>query len=122
MIVTHDPKIAARWISVSAGSREVVSRVKGMWRPRLSFEMALRQSLGSGSGLSSFLSKLSIAGMVIAVAFLLASLSVMNGFEREMRLRILNLVPHVTIRSYLPESAGKTLPIELGDLPSVKRS
>ena len=60
--------------------------------------------------------------MVIAVAFLLASLSVMNGFEREMRLRILNLVPHVTIRSYLPESAGKPLPIELGDLPSVKRS
>ena len=60
--------------------------------------------------------------MVIAVAFLLASLSVMNGFEREMRLRILNLVPHVTIRSYLPESAGKTLPIELGDLSIVKRS
>lgn len=100
-----------------------MSRVIGIWRPRsLHFEMALRQSLGSGSGLSSFLSKLSIAGMVIAVAFLLASLSVMNGFEREMRLRILNLVPHVTIRSYLPESAGKTLTIELGDLPGVKRS
>ena len=94
-----------------------------MWRPRsLHFEMALRQSLGSGSGLSSFLSKLSIAGMVIAVAFLLASLSVMNGFEREMRLRILNLVPHVTIRSYLPESAGKTLPIELNSLSSIERS
>ena len=100
-----------------------MSRVIGIWRPRsLHFEMALRQSLGGGSGLSSFLSKLSIAGMVIAVAFLLASLSVMNGFEREMRLRILNLVPHVTIRSYLPESAGKTLPIELGDLSIVKRS
>ena len=100
-----------------------MSRVIGMWRPRsLHFEMALRQSLGSGSGLSSFLSKLSIAGMVIAVAFLLASLSVMNGFEREMRLRILNLVPHVTIRSYLPESAGKTLPIELNSLSSIERS
>ncbi len=94
-----------------------------MSRPRaLHFEMALRQSLGSGSGLSSFLSKLSIAGMVIAVAFLLASLSVMNGFEREMRLRILSLVPHVTVRSYVPESAGKTLPIDLGELPSVRRS
>ena len=94
-----------------------------MWRPRsLHFEMALRQSLGSGSGLSSFLSKLSIVGMVIAVAFLLASLSVMNGFEREMRLRILNLVPHVTIRSYLPKSAGKTLSIELDSLSSIERS
>ena len=60
--------------------------------------------------------------MVIAVAFLLASLSVMNGFEREMRLRILNLVPHVTIRSYLPESAGKTLPIKLDSLSSIERS
>ena len=100
-----------------------MSRVIGMWRPRsIHFEMALRQSVGGGSGLSNFLSKLSIVGMVIAVAFLLASLSVMNGFEREMRLRILNLVPHVTIRSYLSESADKTLPIELGDLPSVKRS
>ena len=100
-----------------------MSRVIGMWRPRsIHFEMALRQSLGSGSGLSSFLSKLSIAGMVIAVAFLLASLSVMNGFEREMRLRILNLVPHVTIRSYLPESAAKTLPIELDSLSSIERS
>ena len=99
-----------------------MSRVIDIWRPRsIHFEMALRQSLGSGSGLSSFLSKLSIAGMVIAVAFLLASLSVMNGFEREMRLRILNLVPHVTVRSYIPESAGKKLPIDLGDLPIIKR-
>lgn len=100
-----------------------MSRVIPTWRPRvLHLEMAYRQSLGNGSGLSVFLSKLSIAGMVIAVAFLLASLSVMNGFEREMRLRILDLVPHVTIRSYLPETANKTLPIELGDYPTVRRS
>ena len=39
--------------------------------------------------------------MVIAVAFLLASLSVMNGFEREMRGRILGLVPHVTVQGYV---------------------
>lgn len=100
-----------------------MSRVIRMWRPRsLHFEMALRQSLGRGSGLSSFLSKLSIAGMVIAVAFLLASLSVMNGFEREMRLRILDLVPHITVRSYLHDSGHKTLPIELDDWPSATRS
>ena len=100
-----------------------MSRVIPTWRPRvLHLEMAYRQSLGNGSGLSVFLSKLSIAGMVIAVAFLLASLSVMNGFEREMRLRILDLVPHVTIRSYLSETANKTLPIELGDYPTVRRS
>ena len=100
-----------------------MARVMGMWRLRsIHFEMALRQSLGSGSGLSSFLSKLSIAGMVIAVAFLLASLSVMNGFEREMRLRILSLVPHVTIRSYVSDSAGKVLPIELDSLPVIERS
>ena len=100
-----------------------MSRVIGMWRPRsIHFEMAFRQSLGDGSSLSSFLSKLSIAGMVIAVAFLLASLSVMNGFEREMRLRILGLVPHVTIRSFVSDAAGKTRPIELDSVPNIERS
>ena len=94
-----------------------------MWRPRsLHFEMAFRQSLGDGPGLSAFLSRLSMAGMVIAVAFLLASLSVMNGFEREMRLRILDLVPHVTVRSYLADVVNQELPIDLAALSEVTRS
>ena len=94
-----------------------------LWRPRsIHFEMALRQSLGGGGGLSSFLSKLSIAGMVIAVAFLLASISVMNGFEREMRLRILNLVPHITIRGYLSGDQNGDIASAVNTLAEVTRS
>jgi len=68
------------------------------WSERLNF--ALRQIIDQGRGLSGFLSKLSALGLVLAVAVLLAVLSVMNGFEREMRDRILGLVPHVTVRGY----------------------
>ena len=94
-----------------------------MWLPRsIHFEMAFRQSLGDGTGLSSYLSKLSIAGMVIAVAFLIASLSVMNGFEREMRLRILDLVPHLTIRSYLQDASSRELPLDVSALPNIVRT
>ena len=54
----------------------------------------------SRSQLGGFISLISIAGMVLGVALLILVLSVMNGFDREMRSRILGLVPHVTIFSY----------------------
>ncbi len=38
-------------------------------------------------------------GLVLAVAVLLAVLSIMNGFDREMRERILSLVPHITVHA-----------------------
>ena len=65
---------------------------------RLHWEVALRQTITGDRGLSTFLSRLSTIGMIVAVGLLLAVLSIMNGFEREMRERILELVPHVTIR------------------------
>ena len=65
------------------------------WRLRLI--IALRQTLDPGRGLSSFLSRVSIVGMALAIALLLTVQSVMNGFDREMRERILSLVPHVLV-------------------------
>lgn len=41
-----------------------------------------------------------MAGLVLAIALLIIVLSVMNGFDKEMRERILGLVPHVTVYSY----------------------
>ena len=93
-----------------------------LWPRAIHYEMAYRQSLGEGPGLSAFLSKLSIVGMVIAVSFLLASLSVMNGFEQEMRLRILNLVPHVTVQSYAGTSDNRETAKYFSEMPSVVRS
>ncbi|MGB5326121.1 MAG: ABC transporter permease, partial [Pseudomonadales bacterium] len=52
---------------------------------------------GSSSALVSMISSISLAGMVIAVALLVLVLSIMNGFEREFRERILGLVPHATL-------------------------
>ena len=47
--------------------------------------------------LVSFLSMLSMLGVVLAVALLIVVLSAMNGFDKEMRERILGLVPHVSL-------------------------
>lgn len=47
----------------------------------------------------SFISALSMAGLVLGVMVLIIVLSVMNGFDRELRQRILGMVPHATIMS-----------------------
>lgn len=44
--------------------------------------------------LVSFISGLSITGLALGVGLLLTVLSVMNGFERELRERILGIMPH----------------------------
>ena len=73
----------------------------------LRWSIALRQTLDPGKGLSAFLSRVSIVGMALAIALLLAVQSVMNGFEREMRERILSLMPHVQVTT-----AGDPQPLE----------
>ena len=65
--------------------------------------IALRYTFAFGRGhLSTFLSSLSMLGLVLAIALLIIVLSVMNGFDKEMRERILGLVPHITVYSHLP--------------------
>ena len=60
--------------------------------------IALRYvSMGKRSQLVSFLSAIAIAGLSLAVAILITVLSVMNGFDHEMRNNILGIVPHVTV-------------------------
>jgi lipoprotein-releasing system permease protein len=52
---------------------------------------------GSRNRLASFIAVLAIAGLVMGVALLIVVLSVMNGFDREMRERILGIVPHIQL-------------------------
>ncbi|NRA41808.1 MAG: lipoprotein-releasing ABC transporter permease subunit [Pseudomonadales bacterium] len=60
--------------------------------------LALRYSFSrKQSPLLAFISRLSIASIVLAVALLLTVLSVMNGFERALKDDILSLVPHITL-------------------------
>ena len=50
----------------------------------------------------SFISLTSMLGMILGVAVLILVLSVMNGFDRELRERILGMVPHATINAHGP--------------------
>lgn len=56
-------------------------------------------SLRSRNLLVGFISLLSVLGLALGVAVLIAVLSVMNGFDRELQQRILALVPHITVTS-----------------------
>jgi lipoprotein-releasing system permease protein len=47
--------------------------------------------------LISFISAVSVVGLALAIALLILVLSVMNGFEKEFRERILGLAPHATL-------------------------
>ncbi|MEH6823468.1 MAG: lipoprotein-releasing ABC transporter permease subunit [Motiliproteus sp.] len=48
----------------------------------------------------SFISLVSTLGLTLGVAVLILVLSVMNGFDRELRQRILGMVPHATLSGY----------------------
>ncbi|MCB1632755.1 MAG: lipoprotein-releasing ABC transporter permease subunit, partial [Pseudomonadales bacterium] len=49
-----------------------------------------------------FISRVSTTVLVLGVALLIVVLSVMNGFDRELRERILSLVPHVSLQPLTP--------------------
>jgi lipoprotein-releasing system permease protein len=50
----------------------------------------------------SFISLTSILGLALGVAVLITVLSVMNGFDRELRVRILGMVPQASLNAYEP--------------------
>ena len=68
--------------------------------PSIARYIALRTvSVGKRSHLVSFMSAISIFGLALGVTILITVLSVMNGFDREVRENILGIVPHITISS-----------------------
>ena len=68
----------------------------GNWR----WAVALRLfGANSSNRLMSFVGLLSVGGLAVAVAVLVTVLSVVNGFERELRERVLAVLPHGTVYS-----------------------
>lgn len=61
-------------------------------------------SIASDNLLVGFISRLSVLGLSLSVAVLIIVFSVMNGFDRELRERILALVPHVTMSTIRNEA------------------
>lgn len=52
---------------------------------------------GNSTNLISFISLMAISGLVLGVALLILVMSIMNGFERELRGKILGSIPHIQI-------------------------
>lgn len=64
---------------------------------------ALRYSKSrSGDGLVSSMTAISVSGLILGVAVLVLVLSIMNGFERELRERVLGVLAHGVLSSYQP--------------------
>ena len=71
-----------------------------------SFFIGLRYSRSQRhKGFVSFITFFSIAGIVLGVASLILVVSVMNGFEGELKKRILGIVPHVIVSPVLSDNS-----------------
>ncbi|TGG95578.1 lipoprotein-releasing ABC transporter permease subunit [Natronospirillum operosum] len=68
----------------------------------------------------SFISTVSMIGLTLGVMVLIIVLSVMNGFERELRERILGMVPHGTISGVEPVENWEALREQALEHPEVR--
>jgi lipoprotein-releasing system permease protein len=81
-----------------------------------------------GRGFLSFISVVSALGLAVGVAVLIVVLSVMNGFERELKTRILSVTSHATLTglsSRLPDwrhdqAQALTLPGVVAAVPYIE--
>ncbi|MGI9281519.1 MAG: lipoprotein-releasing ABC transporter permease subunit [Endozoicomonas sp.] len=70
-----------------------------MFRP-LPFFIGLRYTRAKRRNhFISFISLMSMVGLTLGICVLIIVMSVMNGFDRELKQRILGMVPHATITS-----------------------
>jgi len=80
-----------------------------MFHPLSAF-IALRYSTaGRQTSFVSFINKFSIAGIALGLMALIIVISVMNGFEAQLRERILGIVPHVVVHTDKPPSEFTSL-------------
>jgi lipoprotein-releasing system permease protein len=80
-----------------------------MFRP-LPFFIGVRYTRARRRSLFvSFISLTSIIGLALGVLVMIVVLSVMNGFDREMRDRVLGMVPHATLDSTTPIKDWRTI-------------
>jgi len=91
-----------------------------MFRP-LPFFIGLRYTRAKRRNhFISFISLISMLGLTLGVMVMILVLSVMNGFDRELRTRILGMVPHATINGYQPIEDWQSLAARLVEHPRVE--
>lgn len=67
----------------------------------------------------SFISLTSIIGLALGVVVMIVVLSVMNGFDHEMRTRVLGMVPHATLETGEAISDWPSLAVKVKQNPQV---
>ena len=72
--------------------------------------------------LVSFLTGISIVGLVLGVSLLIAVLSIMNGFERDLREKILGLVPQAAVLHHHSIHDWRSVSTALTHHPEVEAS
>lgn len=58
---------------------------------------------GSGSRFISFITIISILGVTLGVASLIVAVSILEGFEKEIKDKVTGLVSHIQVSSFVPE-------------------
>ncbi|MBA4267021.1 MAG: lipoprotein-releasing system transmembrane subunit LolC [Comamonadaceae bacterium] len=69
------------------------------------------------NGFISFISGVSMLGIALGVAALIIVLSVMNGFQKEVRDRMLGVLSHIEVF----DAAGQAIPDLLGTMATIER-
>ena len=64
---------------------------------RIGWRYTRSSRAGRRNGFISFISGISVAGIALGVAALIVVLSVMNGFQTEVRDRMLSVLPHIEV-------------------------
>jgi lipoprotein-releasing system permease protein len=77
-------------------SNHRISNLGYEWLIGLRYTRAIR-GVGRRNGFISFISGLSVAGIALGVAALIIVLSVMNGFQKEVRDRMLSVLSHIEV-------------------------
>lgn len=90
-----------------------------MFRPLFAFIGARYTRAKRRNHFVSFISLTSMTGLALGVIVMIVVLSVMNGFDREMRNRVLGMVPHATIEAGEPIDAWRTLARKAERFPGV---
>jgi len=85
----------------------------------ISLSIALEYLRSKTKGATSFVSSLAYICVALGVAVLIIVSSVMNGFEKELRDRILNVIPHASISGVTPISDWNEIYTVLKDHPKV---
>ena len=82
----------------------------------VAFHIGLRYTRAKQrNGFISFVSIFALVGMALGVFALIVVLSVMNGFDRELKQRLLRVVPHGNLSTHSPLIDWKSLYARIGD-------